>query len=106
MKKIVFCIMATLLSLTFIPIQTNAMVPDEPPALVEPRPAAAAEVKVLETRLNEISNMDKSKLTTAEKRTLRKEVKSIKNTLREVTGGVYISAGLLILIVILLIVLL
>ena len=106
MKKIVFCILATMLSLTFIPIQTNAMVPDEPSALVDPKPAEAAEVKVLELRINEINNMDKSKMTAAEKKNLRKEVKSINHKLREVTGGVYISVGVLILIVILLIVLL
>ncbi|HBH84802.1 MAG TPA: hypothetical protein DDY34_13475 [Bacteroidales bacterium] len=89
-----------------MPIQSNAMAPDEPSALVEPKPAEMEKVKVLEVRLNEINNMDKSKLTSAEKKTLRKEVKSIKSTLREVGGGVYISVGALILILILLIVLL
>ena len=106
MKKIVFCILATMLSLTFIPIQANAMVPDEPSALVDPKPAEAAEVKVLELRINEINNMDKSKMTAAEKKTLRKEVKSINHKLRDLGGGVYISVGALILILILLIVLL
>jgi len=98
--------MATLLSLTFVPLQSNAMVPEESSALVDPKPAEVAEVKVLELRLDEINAMDKSKMTSAEKKTLRKEVKSIKSSLREIGGGVYISVGALILILILLIVLL
>jgi hypothetical protein len=106
MKKIVFCILATLLSLTFIPLQSNAMVPEESSVLVDPKPAEVAEVKVLELRLDEINAMDKSKLTSAEKKTLRKEVKSIKSSLRDIGGGVYLSAGAIILIVILLIILL
>jgi len=106
MKKIVFCIMATLLSLTFIPLQSNAMVPEKTPGLVDPKPAEMAKVRVLELRLDEINAMDKSKLTSAEKKTLRKEVKSIKNSLRELGGGVYVSVGAIILIVILLIILL
>jgi len=98
--------LATLLSLTFIPLQSNAMVPEESSVLVDPKPAEVAEVKVLELRLDEINAMDKSKMTSAEKKTLRKEVKSIKSSLREIGGGVYISVGALILILILLIVLL
>jgi hypothetical protein len=42
----------------------------------------------------------------AEKKSLRKEVKSINHKVREIGGGVYLSAGAIILIVILLIVLL
>ena len=106
MKKIVFCMMATLLSLTFIPLQSSAMVPEESSVLVDPKPAEVAEVKVLELRLDEINAMDKSKMTTAEKKTLRKEVKSINHRLREVGGGVYISITAILLIVILLIILL
>jgi hypothetical protein len=106
MKKIVFCMLATLLSLTFIPLQSNAMVPEESSVLVDPKPAEVAEVKALELRLDEINAMDKSKLTSAEKKNLRKEVKSIKSTLREVGGGVYLSVAAIVLIVILLVVLL
>ena len=56
-------------------------------------------------RLEEINRMDKSKLTRSEKRELRKEVKEIQKTM-EIGGGVYISVGALILILILLIILL
>lgn len=98
--------MATLLSLTFIPLQSNAMGPETSPALVEPKPAEVARVRVLELRLDEINAMDKSKLTAAEKKTLRKEVKSINSSLRAIGGGVYVSVGALILILIILIILL
>jgi hypothetical protein len=42
----------------------------------------------------------------SEKRELRKEVKSINHKLREVSGGVYVSVGVIILVVVLLIILL
>jgi hypothetical protein len=109
MKKFVFCLMAIGLSLTFMPLQLNAATIDKPSSLVAPKPtepAESAEAKALVLRLNEISAMDMSKLKSAEKKTLRKEVRSIKHELRDISGGVYISAGLLILILILLVVLL
>ena len=108
MKKIAMCIMAACLSLTFLPLQanpsTNAPLTSTPaPA---PTPAQAAEIKILELRLNEINSMDKATLKASEKKSMRKEVRSINHKLREVGGGVYVSAGALIIILILLIVLL
>lgn len=64
-----------------------------------------AEVQELETRLNEIQSMDVSKMSRAEKRALRKEVKQIERTM-DGNGGIYISVGALIIIIILLIILL
>ncbi len=104
MKKIVFCCMATFLSFTFIPLQSNATAPEEPSAMVEPKPAEAAEAKALEIRLDELNGMDKSKLTSSEKKNLRKEVKSINHKLREIGGGIYLSVGAVILIAVLLII--
>jgi hypothetical protein len=63
-------------------------------------------VKNLINRLDEINAMDKSKLTSSEKKQLRKEARSTKKEIQEVGGGVYISAGAIILILILLIILL
>lgn len=108
MKKIVFCLAATFLSLTFLPVQLNAANNVDPYELVTTKPEEnkeAEEAKTLEIRLNEIKELDKSVLSSSEKKTLRKEVKSINNKLREIGGGVYISAGALILVLILLIVL-
>jgi hypothetical protein len=106
MKKIVLCLMVTCLSLTFLPLQSNAATTAEPSSLVAPKPAESAEAKALELRLNEINAMDKSKMKSAEKKNLRKEVKSINHKLRDIGSGVYLSGAAIILIVVLLIILL
>ena len=106
MKKITFCVMAVFLSLTFLPVQLNASGSKPATSVVDPKPAVPAEVKTMELRLDEISAMDKSNMKASEKRNLRKEVKSINHKLRTVSGGVYLSVGAIILIVVLLIVLL
>ena len=98
--------MVTFLSLTFIPLQSSAATIAEPSALVDPKPAEAAEAKTLMLRLDEINAMDMSKLKSSEKKNLRKEVRSINHKLKTISGGVYISAGAAILIILLLIILL
>ena len=60
----------------------------------------------LVNRLEEIKAMDKSELTTSEKKALRKEVKTIKKEMATMAGGIYLSIGAAILIVLLLILLL
>ena len=106
MKKIVMCLMAALLSLTFIPLQLSGADKKEPTSVVVPNPADSAKVVALENRLNEIKVMDKETMKAEEKKEMRNEVRSIKKELRELGGGVYLSAAAIILIVILLIVLL
>lgn len=96
--------MAIVLSLTFFPIQSNAATTAVPSSLGTPKPAESAEAKTLLLRLNEINSMDKSKLKSADKKNLRKEVKSINHKLSELGGGVYLSAGALVLILVLLII--
>lgn len=59
----------------------------------------------LTNRLAEIKAMDANTLSRKEKRELRKEVKSIEKQLNS-SGGVYLSVGAIILIVVLLIILL
>ncbi len=66
----------------------------------------SAQANALITRLSEIKSMDKANLTAPEKKGLRKEVRSIQHQLRDIGNGIYISAGALILILILLIILL
>jgi hypothetical protein len=106
MKKIVLCLMATVLSLTFVPLQLSAATEKEPTSVVVPKPEDSAEAKVLGNRLNEIKALDKSTMNAEEKKAARKEVKSIKRELRELGGGVYLSGAAIVLIVILLVVLL
>jgi hypothetical protein len=69
--------------------------------------AAAKRAGELVKRLEEIKAMDIEGMTKAEKKALRKEVKSIKKEMREINdGGVYISVGGIIIILLLLILLL
>ncbi len=65
-----------------------------------------AEVQAKYDRLEEIKAMDKSEMTRAEKKELRKEVRSIKADLKASNNGVYLSVGAIIIIILLLILLL
>lgn len=108
MKKIILCVLATFLSLTLLPVQSFAATTEKPSALVVTKPAEtteSAEAKTLLLRLDEIKAMDMKTLKSSEKKSLNKEVRSIRRELRDISGGVYISAGLLILILVILIVL-
>jgi len=75
-------------------------------------PVKSAEATALEIRLTEIKVMDMKTLNAAEKKELRKEVREIKSNIKANErasvngGGVYISVGAAILIVLLLILLL
>jgi hypothetical protein len=61
----------------------------------------------LTIRLEHIEAMDKASLTRSEKKVLRKEVRTINKELKSLAGGgVYLSVGALLLVVILLIILL
>jgi hypothetical protein len=97
--------MAMFLSLTFLPIQAagSNTVPSHSLATTK---TESAEANALLLRLNEIKGMDKTKLSSSEKKNLRRELRSTRNRLKEISGGVYISVGVLILIVILLVILL
>jgi len=106
MKKITFCLMATCLSLTFQPLQSIAEATPVPSSVVISKSADAVKAKALLLRLNEINTMDKSALSSPEKKQLRKEVRSIKSQLNAIGGGIYISVGAIILILLLLIILL
>jgi hypothetical protein len=106
MKKIAICLMAACLSLTLLPVQLKAATSAPASSLTAPKSAESKEVRNLNLRLNEISSKDISTLKPSEKKSMRKEVRSINHKLREVGGGVYLSGGAIILIAILLIVLL
>jgi hypothetical protein len=57
-------------------------------------------------RLEEIKVMNKSELTGSEKKELRKEVRGIKKEMKTIKGGVYLSVGAIIIVILLLILLL
>ena len=105
MKKLTTCLMIVFLSLTFIPAQTKAETKASS-SMSESKSAQAAEAHALLARIYEINAMDKSKLSSTDKKQLRSEVRSIKSQLREPGRGVYVSLTALIVIVILLVILL
>ena len=76
------------------------------------QPASTADMKEIRAqqmlqRLEEIRSMDKSTLTRAEKKDLRKEVKEMrKEARRDEIKGIFISIGALIIIILLLILIL
>jgi hypothetical protein len=109
MKKFIFCLMAIILSLTFLPVQSFGATkenPSSPVATKPPETTESVEARTLILRLDEIKAMDMSKLKSADKKDLRKEVRSIKRELKSISGGIYVSAGVLIVVLIILLVLL
>lgn len=106
MKKLAISFLTACLLVAFTPLQSSAgtIAPVTAPVNTpEPSPASQA----LLDRLAEIEHMDKSKLTRREKKALRKEVREIKKGLAAdgVGGTIYISAGALIVILLLILLL-
>ncbi|MCF8239568.1 MAG: hypothetical protein K9I85_15505 [Saprospiraceae bacterium] len=106
MKKNTLGLMAICLTLSFLPLQSNAITHASPSAMVVAEPIGNPEADALVKRLNEIKEMDTSTLTRSEKKALRKETRAIEKNLNQNYGGVYVSVGAAILIIVLLIILL
>lgn len=109
MKKITFSLMVIVLSLTVLPTTMLAKTtePTTTSALAPEGKAVPAEVKIMYDRLEEIKNMDKSDLSSSDRKALRKEVRTIKSNLKASgNGGVYLSVGAIIIIILLLILIL
>lgn len=111
MKKFALCLMATGLLLTSFPYQLKAETEEATTSSAAAKTEGSAATKeakeaALTLRLNEIKAMDKSELTSSEKAALRKEVRTIKQEYRRSHGGLYISVGTALLIVLLLVILL
>ena len=103
MKKLTAAIMSTVLMFTLMSTPLKATTRDNTTPVSTPTTLSAAETNTLTVRLQEIKGMDRSNMSSSEKRTLRKETRSIK---RQLSGGVYVSAGAIIIIALLLILLL
>ena len=107
MKKLAICLIITCLSLTILPLQSNAATTDKPSSLVvtkPPEPVESVEVKGLLKRVEVINAEDKSKLSSNE---TKKQVEVRSTGPHHRHGGVvYVSAGAIILVVILVVILL
>ncbi len=94
---IVLCIGLTLPATSFALNPGNVVIssPAHNPAATDPM-----------VRLQQIKNMDKTNLSKAEKKELRKEVKKIKQEVRASRNGIYLSLGAAVIIILLLLLLL
>ena len=106
MKKVAFYVMTAvmLLSITTSPVSASHEM--NKVALVGTEKIESAEAHAMMSRLEEIKAMDRSNMDSKEKRELRKEVRSIKKSMTELGGGVYLSVGAIIIIILLLVLLL
>jgi hypothetical protein len=104
MKKTIIYGMIAVLSLAMTPIASQAR--SNSSVTNSTTPVENPQAQALLSRLEEIKTIDKTELTSHEKRALRKEVKSIKKELKTMNEGVYLSVGAIIIIVLLLILLL
>jgi hypothetical protein len=105
MKKTTLYLMMIVLSLTVIPTTISAKENNLTAITANPEEVPVA-VKVMYNRLEEIKAMDKSSLTSVEKKELRKEVRAIKANLKSTNKGVYLSVGAIIIIILVLILIL
>lgn len=87
-----------------LPASSSNIVAGSFPANSAPKPEDAKDRQLLQ-RLEDIRSMDKSDMSRLEKKSLRKEVKGIKKEMKS-RGGVYLSIGAVIIIILLLILIL
>lgn len=106
MKKRIIYLLAGFMFLALLPVQLKALTSALPPESGTSVNAQTVDFNALTIRVNEIKALDKSTLTPSEKRSLRKETRSLKQQLRQLSGGVYISAGALLVCLLLIILLL
>jgi len=86
--------------------QLSASVDPVPSAVEDTKVSQEEQAKILNARLLEIKDMDKSNMTSLQKKELKKEVRAIERELKLNNGGVYLSVGAIIIIILLLILIL
>jgi len=111
MKKIILFALVVVLSLgmstAFAAKANPGIAPENVPAPNKTEnKLSEEELSRMTKRVEEIRDMDKTKMTTKEKRVLRKELKEIKENVRKDGGVIYIGVGTLVLIIILVVILL
>ena len=104
MKKITLSVMTLFMLLSFIPTQLRAETNST--SIAKTKAVESAEANAMIARINEIKAMDKSQMSSQEKKQLRKEVRTLKTNLAQIGGGIYLSIGAIIVILLLLILLL
>jgi hypothetical protein len=102
LKKIILVLILAMSTSLIMP----AFAGNETPVTTTENTNANARAQQVVTRLIEIRDMDKSSLTSSEKRALRNEVREMKKEVKRNENGVYLSVGAIIIIILLLILLL
>ena len=110
MKKTIFFVCLMIISLGTTTAFANNSKPKfatETPAIPDKKADKLSEEEMsrLKNRVEEIRDMDKTNMTFKEKRELRKELRTIKETVRRDGGYVYIGGSTLLLIIILILIL-
>jgi hypothetical protein len=102
MKKLIACIATALMLVTLTPIQSVA---EKKPASISLTGKESPELKAIITRVNEINAMDRSTMSRSERKEIRKELRALKKAAHKHDGGgVYVSAGFIILVLVLIII--
>ena len=106
MKKITLASLTALIMFAAIPAQVKAGNEKQAISTTTTSTTASSEANVMLLRLNEIKAMDMQALNSAEKKQLRKEVRTIKSDLKAQAEGVYLSVAAILIIILLLVLLL
>ena len=107
MKKITLYLAAVCLTLTFIPVQSNAAAANTTEVATAYSDPTTERINALTTRLNELKMINKENLTASDRKALKKELRSMQKEMKKAgSNGVYISVGAAIIILLLLILIL
>ena len=101
-KKTITILLFCLLTSTVMPAFAGEPIPGTPTEKTTSELLSQQAIN----RIYEIRNMDRSAMTSSEKKELRKELRHLKKEVREKKNGIYLSVGAIIIIGLLLILLL
>jgi hypothetical protein len=105
MKKFITTLATGMFLLFVIPVHAEVTRPEKI-SVSKTEIVESPEITLLVNRVNEIKEMDKSTLSFSEKRELRSELRDIKKEVNRRSGSViYVSTGLILLIILLIILL-
>lgn len=106
MKNLTIALVTVMLMVIMIPVQAAEITKAATTTAISTNEVESAEIKALIARVDEIKAMDKSTMSSSERKALRKEMRLMKKTVNHTQGStVYVSGGLILLIVLLIILL-
>jgi hypothetical protein len=109
MKKILYCLLVIGFTLSLFPVQSLAATTEKPSSLVvtkPPEPVEGTEVKTLLNRVEVANSLDKSTLSSNEKKNAQVDFRTEGRGHRHGGGIVYVSAGAVVLVILLVVILL